>query len=210
MVLLSGRICFWQAGLPHSSTPNCLWPVLAHGHQLGLCREARPSRLPFSASRSLPLIPAWPILTPRRKGAEMQKVLVFPAPWRLCDFALNSSQFVSKPSSLSLFARPQRLRDGQNRFWCVLRGLLAVRKDFPVKLTWFPLVRPDPTIVRRRSKVVRHASRSNLHGSQVVRKGSRRVRRLSRRVRHASRVVRRRSRIFRHGPRLVRHRSRSN
>ena len=31
MVLLSGRICFWQAGLPRSSTANCLWP--------GLCRR---------------------------------------------------------------------------------------------------------------------------------------------------------------------------
>jgi len=30
--------------LPRSSTPNCHWPVLAHGHQLGHCRGARPSR----------------------------------------------------------------------------------------------------------------------------------------------------------------------
>jgi len=37
--------------LPRSSTPNCHWPVLAHGHQLGLCRGARPSRWPFPASR---------------------------------------------------------------------------------------------------------------------------------------------------------------
>ena len=37
--------------LPRSSTPNCHWPVLAHGHQLGHCRGARPSRWPFSASR---------------------------------------------------------------------------------------------------------------------------------------------------------------
>jgi len=36
---------------PRSSTANCHWPVLAHGHQLGLCWGARPSRLPFSASR---------------------------------------------------------------------------------------------------------------------------------------------------------------
>jgi hypothetical protein len=34
-----------------SSTANCHWPVLAHGHQLGLGWGARPSRLPFSASR---------------------------------------------------------------------------------------------------------------------------------------------------------------
>jgi len=34
-----------------SSTPNCHWPVLAHGHQLGHCWGARPSRLPFSAVR---------------------------------------------------------------------------------------------------------------------------------------------------------------
>ena len=39
---------------PNSSTPNCHWPVLAHGHQRGLCRGARPSRLPFSASRPSP------------------------------------------------------------------------------------------------------------------------------------------------------------
>ena len=37
--------------LPRSSTPNCHWPVLAPGHQLGICRGARPSRWPFSASR---------------------------------------------------------------------------------------------------------------------------------------------------------------
>ena len=32
----------------------CGWPSLAHGHQLGLCRGARPSRWPFSASRRRP------------------------------------------------------------------------------------------------------------------------------------------------------------
>jgi hypothetical protein len=37
--------------LPRSSTPNCHWPVLAHGHQLGHCWGARPSRWPFSPSR---------------------------------------------------------------------------------------------------------------------------------------------------------------
>jgi hypothetical protein len=40
--------------LPRSSTPNCHWLVLAHGHQLGHCWGARPSRLPFSASRRCP------------------------------------------------------------------------------------------------------------------------------------------------------------
>jgi hypothetical protein len=54
--------------------PNCLWPVLAHGHPLGLCWGARPSRWPFSASRHKPspklngftssLIPAF---SPRRR-----------------------------------------------------------------------------------------------------------------------------------------------
>ena len=39
---------------PRSSTANCHWPVLAHGHQLGLCRGARPSRWPFPASRHKP------------------------------------------------------------------------------------------------------------------------------------------------------------
>ena len=37
--------------VPHSSTPNCHWPVFAHGHQLGHCWGARPSRWPFPASR---------------------------------------------------------------------------------------------------------------------------------------------------------------
>ena len=32
-----------NAPLPRSSTPNCHWPVLAHGHQLGHCRGARPA-----------------------------------------------------------------------------------------------------------------------------------------------------------------------
>jgi hypothetical protein len=40
--------------LPRSSTPNCHWPVLAHGHQLGHCWGARPSRWPFPASRRCP------------------------------------------------------------------------------------------------------------------------------------------------------------
>jgi hypothetical protein len=47
---------------PRSSTPNCHWPVLAHGHQLGLCWGARPSRLPFPASRPLPLKIAQPFM----------------------------------------------------------------------------------------------------------------------------------------------------
>ena len=37
-----------------SSTRNCLWPLLAHSHSLGLGWGARPSRLPFSASRRKP------------------------------------------------------------------------------------------------------------------------------------------------------------
>ena len=82
-----------------SSTPNCHWPVLAHGHQLGLCRGVRPSRWPFSASPPLPLISARPMITPRRKGTETQRSWPtaslcrrppFPAPWCLCGFALNS------------------------------------------------------------------------------------------------------------------------
>ena len=46
---------------PRSSTSNRLWPVLAHGHQLGLCRGARPSRWPFPASRQKPF--------PKRNGS---------------------------------------------------------------------------------------------------------------------------------------------
>jgi len=61
--------------LPRSSIPNCHWPVFAHGHQLGHCWGARPSRWPFPASRPKPfpkrnsstssLIPAF---SPRRRS----------------------------------------------------------------------------------------------------------------------------------------------
>ena len=61
--------------MPRSSTSNCHWPVLAHGHQLGHCWGARPSRWSFPASRPKPfpkrnsstssLIPAF---SPRRRS----------------------------------------------------------------------------------------------------------------------------------------------
>jgi len=77
--------------LPRSSTPNCHWPVLAHGHQLGLCRGARPSRLLFPASRPP---------SSRRDN------------WKLARHAVSGSRHKTK-SVLKGRRNPSSFQDGQ-------------------------------------------------------------------------------------------------
>jgi len=81
----------FQPPLPRSSTPNCHWPVLAHGHQLGLCRGARPSRLLFPASRPP---------SSRRDN------------WKLARHAVSGSRHKTK-SVLKGRRNPSSFQDGQ-------------------------------------------------------------------------------------------------
>ena len=76
---------------PRSSTANCHWPVLAHGHQLGLCRGARPSRLLFPASRPP---------SSRRDN------------WKLARHAVSGSRHKTK-SVLKGRRNPSSFQDGQ-------------------------------------------------------------------------------------------------